>query len=180
MFNNLEFGQFRSYCLSKNIPIISTQTESFLIEIIKQKRPNNILEIWSAIWYSTIFFSKLVKKIYSFEISYPSYLEAISNINLNNIFNINLYPFNFLKVDLNKIIFEQIDFVFIDWQKSQYGLYLQKILPYCNWKTTIILDDIIKYHNKLQSLYEYISKNQINYKILDMEEWDWIMLIEDM
>jgi hypothetical protein len=36
---------------------------------------------------------------------------------------------------------------------------------------------VIKYHNKLSSLYWYIQKKQINYKIHQLEPDDGVMII---
>jgi len=46
-----------------------------------------------------------------------------------------------------------VDFVFVDAQKSEYGAYLAKIENIIDKKTVIIIDDVIKYHHKLSSLY---------------------------
>ena len=43
----------------------------------------------------------------------------------------------------------------------------------------IIIDDVIKYHNKLDWLYGYLEKKQITYEIFPMEEGDGIMLISN-
>jgi hypothetical protein len=56
-------------------------------------------------------------------------------------------------------------------------VYLHEIENIKEENSLIIIDDVIKFHNKLDSLYEYISKKQINYQILSMEEGDGVMLI---
>jgi hypothetical protein len=38
---------------------------------------------------------------------------------------------------------------------------------------------VIKYHNKLSSLYWYLQKKQINYKILQLEPDDGVMVINE-
>jgi ligand-binding SRPBCC domain-containing protein len=43
--------------------------------------------------------------------------------------------------------------------------------------STIVLDDVIKYKTKLDKLYGYLAKKQINYQILPMEEGDGIIVI---
>jgi predicted O-methyltransferase YrrM len=55
-----------------------------------------------------------------------------------------------------------VDFVFIDGQKSQYGEYMEIIEKIISPQTVIVIDDVIKYHNKLSSLYSYLQKKQIN------------------
>jgi predicted O-methyltransferase YrrM len=56
---------------------------------------------------------------------------------------------------------EKVDFIFIDGQKSQYGEYMEIAEKISSPDTLIIIDDVIKYHNKLSSLYGYLQKKQI-------------------
>jgi len=70
-----------------------------------------------------------------------------------------------------------IDFIFIDGQKNQYGKYLKIVEKLSSPQTVIIIDDVIKYHNKLSSLYRYLQKKQIKFKILQLDPDDVIMII---
>jgi len=163
------------------IPIISIQTEAFLKEQLLRYKPSYCLEIGSAIWYSTIFIASLMKErngqVISFEVSYPAYLEALTHIKESNTHNITLYPFDITTSDVRKFVPKKCDFFFIDWQKSQYWLYLEKVQE-IKWENSqIIIDDVVKYHNKLEQLYEYLQKKQINYTILPMEDGDGVMVI---
>lgn len=56
---------------------------------------------------------------------------------------------------------------------------MQKVEGIKAENTLTIIDDVIKYHEKLSSLYEYLQKKQISYQILPMEEGDGIMLLKD-
>lgn len=176
-------NELRVNCKNRTIPIISEETESFLIKIIKKKKPKLCLEIGSAVWYSSIVIASIINergwKLYSFEIWYVAYLEALSNILKSNLTNILLYPFDFWKIDIKKFFKDHLDFVFVDWQKSQYGDYLQNIESMLNQETIIVLDDVIKYHNKLNTVYWYLQKKQINYKIFQIEHDDGVMLIKN-
>ena len=72
-----------------------------------------------------------------------------------------------------------MDFVFVDAQKAEYGAYLAKIENVIDKKTVIIIDDVIKYHHKLVSLYSYLEKKQINYTIVKLDPDDGVMIIGD-
>ncbi|PZM86592.1 MAG: hypothetical protein DLD55_05220, partial [candidate division SR1 bacterium] len=72
------------------------------------------------------------------------------------------------------------DFVFIDAQKSQYGTYLEKIQGHLSSENIILLDDVVKYQTKLQGLYEFLEKNQINYEILPSEPGDGVMKLANI
>ena len=169
-------------CEQRHIPLISKETQIFLVSWLERNQPKRVLEIWSAVWYSSIVISKTISKrwgnLTSFEISYPAYLEALKNIQNTDCNNVVLYPFDINEISLEKFFSQKFDAVFIDAQKSQYGDYLQKLRSRLEPENTLLLDDVIKYQNKLTWLYEFIEKMQINYKIFDTEPGDGVMLIE--
>jgi len=176
----MPLNRLRSSCENRKIPIISQATENFLKEFLETHQPKTCLEIGGAVWYSSFFVASLINKwqgkIYSFEISYPAYLEWLSNT--SSVKNLVLYPFDFTKAKSQKLVYNQLDFIFIDWQKKQYIDYIKNLENKIWPETMIVLDDVIKYHSKLSKLYEYLSKKQIHYKILQLEEDDGIMVIE--
>jgi predicted O-methyltransferase YrrM len=172
----------RKYCIDRNIPIISIETESFLWDLLEQHKPKVCLEIGSAVWYSSIFIANKIKEwggiLYSFEISYTAYLESIQNIWKYELKNLIVYPFDFLKTDIKKLIPNTLDFVFVDWQKSQYVNYLMNIYNILSTKNILVCDDVIKYKHKMIWLYEFLKKKQILYKEIEMEDWDGVILID--
>jgi len=177
----MPLDRLRSNCENRKIPIISQATENFLKEFLEIHQPKTCLEIWGAVWYSSLFIASLINKwqgkIYSFEISYPAYLEWLYNTSL--VKNLILYPFDFININPKKLVYNHIDFIFIDWQKKQYIDYIKNLENKIWPETIIVLDDVIKYHSKLSKLYEYLSKKQIFYKILQLEPDDGIMLIQN-
>ncbi len=178
----LDLSDLRKSCEDRHIPLISVQTQDFLINWLERHQPKRVLEIWSAVWYSSIVISQTISKrwgtLASFEISYPAYLEALKNIEKAEINNIVLYPFDINEIVLEKFFSQKFDAAFIDAQKSQYWDYLQKIRSHLTPENTLLLDDVIKYQNKLVQLYQFIEKMQINYEIFDTEPGDGVMLIE--
>lgn len=103
----------------------------------------------------------------SLEIAYPAYLEALKNT--AKIHNITLYPFDINVINPEKFFSQKFDFVFIDAQKGQYGEYIEKIQTSLCPENTLLLDDVIKYQNKLTSLYRFLEKNQVKYEIFPTE-----------
>lgn len=176
--------QYRLYCEQKNIPIISPNTETFLSKVLKKYKPKVCLEIGSAIWYSTSSIAEKISKwggkLYSFEISYPAYLEWLETIHNLKEQNTKLYPFNFLNIDTQKMIpyTEKIDFVFVDAHKSKYWDYMMKIRNLLETSAIIVIDDVIKYHHKISWLYDFLNKKQIDYEILQLDEDDGVILIK--
>ena len=179
----MNFKLFRQECEKEKIPIISKNTERFIINLLEEKKPTNILEIWSAVWYSGLIMANTTKKrngkVYSFEISSSSYLKAIQNRRTFKIWNIYFYNADFLKINLNKIINTFVDFVFIDWMKRSYLKYFLKSINHSlKGKTTFIFDDVIKYKSKLKDLYKFLEKNQIKYEIKKLDKDDGILIIK--
>ena len=74
-------SDLRKSCEDRHIPLISVQTQDFLISWLERNQPKRVLEIWSAVWFSSIIISKTIQQrwgtLTSFEISYPAYLEAL-------------------------------------------------------------------------------------------------------
>ena len=171
----------RKTCKERNIPIISLATEAFLWKLLKKHKPKICLEIWGAVGYSSIYMWEVINawggKITSFEISYPAYQEGLQNTKESHCYNITSYPYDANYAPIKKLIKGPVDFIFIDAQKSQYGEYMEIVEKISSPDTVIVIDDVIKYHNKLSSLYEYLQKKQINYKVMQLEPDDGVMLI---
>ncbi len=81
--NNIDKESLRETCISHNIPIISRDTEIFLQEYILSHKPKSIIEIGSAVGYSTSVLCETMNtyhpygEIFSWEISYPHYRQAL-------------------------------------------------------------------------------------------------------
>jgi len=173
--------KLRKTCEERKIPIISLATEKFLWKLLRKYKPKICLEIWGAVGYSSIYMGWIINtwwgKLTSFEISYPAYQEGLQNIKEAHCYNIIWYPFDIRYVPIKKLTQQQADFIFIDGQKNQYGDYMEIIEKMSSPHTVIVIDDVIKYHNKLSSLYGYLQKKQIKYKILKLEPDDGVIVI---
>ena len=60
----------------------------------------------------------------------------------------------------------QFDFVMIDAKKADYHKFLIKIWPFVTNEGVIILDDVVKYADKMPELYAYLADNHIYYEIV--------------
>ena len=174
--------QLRASCEARRIPLISKETQLFLEQLLVVQQPKNVLEIWLAVGYSSIVIAEKIApwggRITSFEISYPAYLEALKNSKACWIRNATFYPFDINEIPLEKFFSQKFDFVFIDAQKSEYGDYMQKIQVGLCPESTLVLDDVIKYQNKLSWLYSFLEKNQVKYEIFTTEVGDGVMVAE--
>lgn len=176
-------SNLRSSCEQRHIPLISKETQDFLVNRLNEHQPKRVLEIWAAVGYSWIIISKTIQQrwwtLTSFEISYPAYLEAMKNLQNADCKNVTLYPFDINNLSLEKFFSNKFDAAFIDAQKNQYWDYLQKIWKHLTSENTLLLDDVIKYQNKLNWLYQFVEKMQLKYNIYSTEPGDGVMLINN-
>ena len=107
----------RIYGINNNVPIMSVETIDTINNIINENKIAKILEIGSAIGYSTICFAsnKNVQKIVSIERDDERYNIAENNCKLSLLDNINLIHDDALNVSID----EKFDLVIIDAAKSQ-------------------------------------------------------------
>jgi len=80
-------------------------------------------------------------------------------------------------IDIIPTLKKKYDFIFIDGMKKRsldfYLLAEKKIKK----GGIIIIDDVIKFRNKMENLYDYLEKEKIIYHILPIDEDDGIMMI---
>lgn len=170
---------YRKRCETRRVPLISPETEAALHTIIQTQKPKCCVEIGSAVWYSSSMIAQQVQEwngqVYGFEIAHNAYTQALFHTKHRP--NLTLYPFDHTHIAMEKLIIWPYDFVFIDWQKSQYDQYFMKIEPFLHPESVIVCDDVIKFQNKLFSLYGYLDKMQIFHTQIQLEHDDGIMLI---
>lgn len=180
MLNNFFLNNRLEY-ETRNIPIITSNTENFIKKLLLKYKPLSCLEIWSAVAYSTIFIASIIKSwngnITSFEISYPAYKEWLNNIQQNNIYNIKTYNLDFTTIDISRIVWGKLDFAFIDGMKKQYLYYFQTLRPYFKKWSIVLFDDVIKFKDKMNTLYLFLKNNQLNYEIFTLDKDDGVLIV---
>ena len=119
--NNLIFKTIKQKAIEEHIPIIMDDTLKVMAEILKEKRPNRILEIGTAVGYSAICFSQYLSEggvIDTIERDEERIVEAKENIKKMNLQNkINIYEGD--AVDILPTLNEKYDVVFIDAAKGK-------------------------------------------------------------
>ena len=173
--------QLREYAIKNNVPIIKPQVEQILIEYLNKHKPLNVVEIWTAIWYSSLVIAKQIGKrdgkLTTFEISYPSYNEALANFYNFQQYNITAYNIDPLLINLKNIFRnKKIDFLFIDAVMKLYLDFYLKFEDLLENNAVILLDNVVKFRSKTTPLYEFLEKNQIDYKIFLIPPNDWVMV----
>ncbi len=136
-----DFIELRNYGIENNIPIMKLETKEFLKSLVLILKPKNILEIGTAIGYSSLLFSKYSNaNITTIEKS-----KEISEIAKANFSKYNK-KINLINMDAKKALnnFNQgFDFVFIDANKSQYEYYFNESLKLLNENGLIVCDNIL-------------------------------------
>lgn len=125
---NTQFSLLRNSALEAKVPIISLNTESFLYEYVSKHHIKHIVEIGSAIGYSTSILADAINSrqgtIHSREISYPHYYQALKNT--QHYKNVTIYLGNVCLYNVDMILQKNTyDLFFIDARKSETLSYLK-------------------------------------------------------
>ncbi len=151
-------GDVYSKAIEKDVPIIRRDTADFLKVMISIVRPKNVLEVGTAVAYSTIFIATVLDSIHksmdwhidTCEMDEERIAEAEKNISSSDYKdNINL-----IKGDAAlslKSLDGSYDLVFIDAAKAQYMDYLDESLRLSHPGTVIITDNILSDGDVLES-----------------------------
>ena len=168
--------QIKQKALENHIPIIMDDTLEEVSKILKDLKPNRILEIGTAVGYSAICFSEFLSddgRIDTIERDIERVEEAkinIKSMELENKINILVGD----AVEILPTLNVKYDMVFIDAAKGKYPFFLEQALRLINEKGVIIADNILykgyvmsdynkhKQRTAVRNLREYISKIQEN------------------
>ena len=155
MINNL-IEEIREYGIKNDVPIMSVESIETIRDIIKKNNIHSILEIGTAIGYSTICFASTdgINKITSIERDDDRYNIAVSNVNKSKLGNIELIHDD----ALNTIINDKYDLIIIDAAKSQNKRFLDKYKSNLN-KDGIIIIDNLEFHGYVGKSKEIKSRN---------------------
>ena len=164
--------KIKKKALEEHIPIIMDDTLSEIEKRMKKERPDKILEIGTAVGYSAICFSKLLKpngKIDTIERDEERVKEAKKNIKKMELEDkINIYVGDAVEILPN--LDEKYDMIFIDAAKGKYPFFLAEALRLLAPNGTIFADNILykgyvmsdynkhKQRTAVRNLREYISE----------------------
>lgn len=137
-------SNLRAEAETRDIPIITRDTEMMMESIIRISKPLMVLELGTAIGYSAIFFAAIKQdlKITTLEISVKMYDEAIINIQKSGFSD----RIHVLKGDAAEILNDlspKFDLIFIDASKSHYKLFFDLCLNHAKSGTIIVSDNIL-------------------------------------
>lgn len=181
MDRELFLKNLKKFWEENEIPNISLRNARFLRDLIKLAKVKNMLEIWTANGFSTINFAiELEKnnwKITTIEFSENSHNLAKKNFEEAKVSEI-INPIWWNALDeISKFEDENFDFIFIDGMKRRSVDFLKLSLPKLKKWWFIIIDDVIKFREKMIWLYEFLEEKNIVFNVIPIDEDDWIMMI---
>ncbi len=155
MINNL-IDEIREYGIKNDVPIMSVESIETITKIIKDNNIHSILEIGTAIAYSTICLASIdgINKITSIERDNDRFEIAKSNVKKSKLNNIELIHDD----ALNTVINDMYDLIIIDAAKSQNKRFLDKYKSNLNENGIIIVDNL-DFHGYVGKSSEIKSRN---------------------
>ena len=135
--------EMEKYAIDNNIPIIEKKSIAYIMNYIREHNVKNILEIGSAIGYSTILMASSKPDLYvtTIEKDETRYMECLKNVKAVNLDKkINVVYQDALEVNLSNDL--RFDLIFIDAAKGQYTKFFEKFKYFLTDKGTIITDNI--------------------------------------
>lgn len=137
--------QIKEKALNEHIPIIMDDTLEVVGQVLKELKPNKILEIGTAVGYSAICFSKYLAgngRIDTIEREEDRIAEAKINVkDLNLEQKINIISGD--AVEILPTLNEKYDAIFIDAAKGKYPFFLKEAIRMLSDKGIIIADNIL-------------------------------------
>ena len=174
--NKEELDKIKNQALLENIPIIMDDTLEVIEKRLKENLPQRILEIGTAVGYSAICFSELLKEngiIDTIERDEERVKKAIENIKKVGVEEkIKIYQGD--AVEILPTLNEKYDVVFIDAAKGKYPFFLKEALRMLNKDGIIFADNILykgyvlsdynkhKQRTAVRNLREYIKQASEN------------------
>lgn len=143
--NKQELGKIKQKALEEHIPIIMDDTLEVISKILKDKRPNRILEIGTAVGYSAICFSEYLKEggvIDTIERDEERIIQAKENIKKAEVEEkINIFEGD--AVEILSTFDNKYDVVFIDAAKGKYPIFLNEAIRMLNKEGIIFADNVL-------------------------------------
>lgn len=181
--------EIKDYANKNNVPIMLDDTLFYIDSVIKMDNIKTVLEIGTAIGYSTIYLrSNNNIKITSIERDKERYDIALENTKKSKLSNIELIYADALEIDIN----DKYDLIIIDAAKSQNIKFFEKYKKNLNKNGFIIVDNMnfhgfvgkskeIKSRNlrglvrKLEAFWAYID-SQTEYNVAHLDIGDGIVI----
>lgn len=146
--------EIEEHALKNYVPIIRKSTQSFLKVLLQIKQPKNILEIGTAVGFSSLLMSEYAKEakittIENYEKRIPIALDNIKKAGKED--RITLIPKD-AAVALKELE-GPFDFIFLDGAKAQYIHYLDDLLRLMEEGALLVTDNVLQDGEVIESRY---------------------------
>jgi len=185
MENSQIYKQAKNY----GIPIIRTKSHELLQETVKQIKPNNILEIGTAVGYSAIaMLSCCSGKVVTIEHNKNFIKQAKKNLKTNKLLNRAKIIEGDCLVEIAKMVASKkydnyFDLIFLDGPKAQYNAMLESLIILLKNGGTFIADNVLfrgytlgetkaptkRYKTIVKRLNDFIENCKNNPNLVDFE-----------
>lgn len=169
------FDELEVNAIDRNIPIMQREGIEFMINIFKEYNCQHCLEIGSAIGYSAMMLVSNIDnfKVETIELNEERYLEALKNINDNNLSSqIIIHHNDALEFNIDDLVLKNYDCLFIDAAKAQYQKFFEKYMPLINDEGICIVDNL-DFHGMIFDIDKIKNRNtkQLVKKIKRFKDW---------
>ena len=154
------FYELEEYALVKDVPIMQKEGIEYLIDELNKRNAESVLEIGSAIGYSSLMMATHVKGLHvdTIERDDTRYQEAVVNIkDFHQEDNITIYHEDALEFDDTLLNHAPYDCLFIDAAKAQYRRFFDKYCIHLN-ENGIIVSDNMNFHGLVE--HPELSRNR--------------------
>ena len=172
--NTLFLDELEKEALENDVPIIRRSMQRFLKLMLKMNQPKNILEVGTAVGFSTILMAQYsdpdcrITTIEKYEKRIPVAEENFKKSGFNE-------RINFLKGDateilsdmasgLNDGVTQQFDMIFMDAAKAQYINFLPDVLKLLKKGGVLITDNVLQDDTVIQSKYTVVRRDRTIHK----------------
>ena len=147
----------KNKALKEDVPIIKDGGLIFLLDLIKQKNIKDILELGTAVGYSSINMASLSKDIHidTIEKNIDMYKQAIVNIEnekLDKQITVHFMPIEEFKTA------KKYDLIFVDAAKAQYPKYLEMFIDNLKKDGYVLFDNMV-FHNMIYDVDNIKNRN---------------------
>lgn len=169
-----QLGEVQKKAIDENVPIIPPEVANLLAVILQIKKPSSILEIGTAIAFSSSFMSQYIKEdgtittIERFDVMKKQAIENIKKLGLEN-------KINMIEGDAAKILPTlkgPYDIIFMDAAKAQYNTFLPECIRLLPVGGILIADDVLQNGFIAQSRFEVPRRQRTIHKRMRNFLWN--------
>lgn len=147
----------KAKALKNKVPIIKDGGLLFLLDLIKKENIKDILELGTAVGYSSINMAKINSDIHidTIEKNKEMYDEAIINIKneeLEDQITVHFVPIEEFKTN------KMYDLIFVDAAKAQYAKYLEMFIDNLKEKGVVLFDNMV-FHGMIYDIENIKNRN---------------------